>query len=190
VGRGRQFFSGDNRIVDGVIGGWQISAIYQFLSGMPISWGNVIYTGTSYRDFHNVQHSAANRNLQPVFNTSAFDTRTVTNSLYPVNNDPTNVSVTSPYNPDIQPTSNNFRTFPAYLLRQDYTNDWDANVQKDITAWENVKIEFRLDAFNLLNRPQYNTPTVSPTSATFGETSGIYSGTFARQFQVGTHIVF
>jgi hypothetical protein len=190
VGRGRQFFSNDNRIVDGVIGGWQVSAIYQFLSGMPISWGNVIYNTGTYRDFHNVQHSSANVTGGHVFNTSVFDTRTVTNSAYPVNNDPTNVSPTSPYNPDIQPTSNNFRTFPAYLLRQDYTSDWDANVQKDVTAWENVKIEFRLDAFNLLNRPQYNTPTVSPTSATFGETSGIYSGTFARQFQVGTHIVF
>jgi hypothetical protein len=190
VGRGRQFWSNDNRIIDGVVGGWQVSLIYQFLSGMPISWGNVIYTGTGYRDFKNVQHSSANVTGGHVFNTSVFDTRTVTNSAYPVNNDPTNVSATSPYNPDIQPTSNNYRTFPQYLLRQDYTSNWDGNVQKDITTWENVKLELRLDAFNLLNRPQYGTPTVSPTSLTFGETSGVYSGTFARQFQVGAHIVF
>jgi hypothetical protein len=189
-GRGRQFLSNDNRILDGVIGGWQISAIYQFLSGMPISWNNVIYTGNGYSDFHNVQHSSANRTGGKVFNTSVFDTRTVENSAYPVNNDPTNTSPTNPYNPDIQPNAENYRTFPQYLLRQDYTSDWDANVQKDITAYENVKIELRLDAFNLLNRPQYNTPNVSPTSSAFGTTSGIYSGTFARQFQAGAHIVF
>jgi len=189
-GRGRQFLSSDNRILDEVIGGWQVSAIYQFLSGMPISWNNVVYTGSGYSDFHNVQHSSANRTGGKVFNTSVFDTRTVENSAYPVNNDPTNTSPTNPYNPDIQPNAENYRTFPQYLLRQDYTSDWDANVQKDITAYENVKIELRLDAFNLLNRPQYNTPNVSPTSSAFGTTSGIYSGTFARQFQAGAHIVF
>jgi hypothetical protein len=137
-----------------------------------------------------VQHSSANRTGGKVFSTSVFDTRTVENSAYPVNNDPTNTSPTNPYNPDIQPNAENYRTFPQYLLRQDYTSDWDANVQKDITAYENVKIELRLDAFNLLNRPQYNTPNVSPTSSAFGTTSGIYSGTFARQFQAGAHIVF
>ena len=188
-GRGRQFSAGDNRIVDAVIGGWQTSLIYQFLSGMPISWSSpAIYTGNGYSDFHNVQHSSANVTGGHVFNTSVFDTRTIANSALPLNNDPT--VTTTPYNPDIQPTSNNYRTFPAYLLRQDYTSNWDGNVQKDITAWENVKVEFRVDAFNLLNRPQYNTPNVSPTSSSFGTTSGIYSGTFARQFQVGAHIVF
>lgn len=186
-GRGHQFLNNDNRILDEAIGGWQVSAIYQFLSGTPISWGNVIYTGTSWHDFHNKQHSSANVNGGTVFNTSVFDTRTCENGTTSCNNDPTNGK---PYNPNIQPNGFNYRTFPAYLLRQDYTNNWDANVQKDFTAYENVKMELRLDCFNLFNRPQYNTPTVSPTSATFGTTSGVYSGTTSRLFQVGAHIVF
>ncbi len=155
-----------------------------------MSWGNVIYTGTGYRDFHNVQHSSANVTGGHVFNTGVFDTRTVANGAYAVNNDPTNVSATSPYNPNIQPTGNNYRTFPQYLLRQDYTSDWDATLEKEVNTWENLKIQLRLDAFNLLNRPQYNTPNVSPTSSSFGTTSGVYSGTFARQFQVGARVAF
>lgn len=186
-GRGRQFLSNDNRILDEAIGGWQVSAVYQFLSGTPISWGNVIYTGNGYNDFHNVQHSANNVNGGKVFNTSVFDIRTCENGGTSCNNDPTNGK---PYNPNIQPTGNNYRTFPAYLLRQDYTSDWDANVQKDFTAYENMKVELRMDCFNVLNRPQYNTPNVSPTSSAFGTTSGVYTGTNARQFQVGAHIVF
>jgi hypothetical protein len=188
-GHGRTFFNG-NRLLNPVIGGWQVSAIYQFLSGTPMSWGNVIYTGSGWKDFHNVQHSSANVFGKPVFNTAVFDTRTVTNSAYPVNNDPTNVTPTTPYNPNIQPTGNNYRTFPAYLLRQDYTSDWDANVQKNTKLAENVTLELRLDTFNLLNRPQYNTPTVSPTSATFGTTSGVYSGAVARHMQLSAHITF
>ncbi len=187
IGRARQFFSNDNRILDGFVGGWQISLLYQFLSGTPMSWNNVIYTGGGWRDFHNVQHSSANVTGSKVFNTSVFDTRTCMNGGTSCNSDPTNGQ---PYNPNVQPTGNNYRTFPAYLLRQDYTSNWDGNVQKDITAWENVKVQLRLDAFNLLNRPQYNTPNVSPTSTAFGTTSGVYGGTFARQFQVGARISF
>ncbi len=188
-GQGRQFFH-SNRILNPIIGGWQVSAIYQFLSGTPMSWGNVIYTGSGWKDFHNVQHSSANVYGKSVFNTAVFDTRTVVNSAYPVNNDPTNVTPTTPYNPNVQPTGNNYRTFPAYLLRQDYTSDWDANVQKNTRLAENVMLELRLDTFNLLNRPQYNTPVVSPTSTTFGTTSGVYSGTLARHMQLSAHITF
>lgn len=186
IGRGREFLSTDNRAVDSIIGGWQVSLIYQFLSGMPISWGNVIYTGGGYNDFHNVQHSTANRNGTPVFNTSVFDQRTVANPSEKVDNDPLDAT----FNPDIQPNAENYRTFPAYLLRQDYTSDWDGNVVKEFATFESAKIELRLDAFNLLNRPQYNTPNVSPTSSAFGTTSGVYTGTFARQFQAGVHIAF
>jgi hypothetical protein len=188
-GHGRQFFNG-NRYLNPVIGGWQVSAIYQFLSGTPMSWGNAIYTGSSWHDFNNVQHSSANLTAAHVFNTAVFDTRTVTNPAFPANNDPTNVTSTTPYNPNIQPTANNYRTFPQYLLRQDYTSDWDANVQKDTTLAEGIVLELRIEAFNLLNRPQYNTPNVSPTSSLFGTTSGIYSGTFSRQLQVGAHLRF
>jgi hypothetical protein len=195
IGRGRQFFSNDNRIVDGFVGGWQISGIYQFLSGTPMSWGNAIYAGSGWKDFANHQHNKTDViGGKPVFNTSAFDTRTCT---YPFvtgqtacNNDPTNVSATNPYNPSLQPGTYNFRTFPQYLLRQDYTSNWDANVQKDIKGRENTDLQLRLDCFNLLNRPQYNTPNVSPTSSLFGTVTGVYSGTTSRQFQVGAHFSF
>jgi hypothetical protein len=155
---------------------------------MPISWGNAIYKGTgSWSDFHNVQHSSANRTAgETVFNTATIDPRVVANPLAAVDNNPNDAG----FNPDIQPNAENFRTFPAYLLRQDYTSDWDGTVEKDITTVESVKVQFRLDCFNMLNRPQYNTPNVSPTSSAFGTTSGVYSGTFARLFQGGVHIVW
>ena len=156
-GRGRQFFNG-NRYLNPIIGGWQVSAIYQFLSGTPMSWGNVIYTGSGWRDFHNVQHSHANVIGSTVFNTAVFDTRTCANGGTSCNNTPTSAA----FNPNIQPTANNYRTFPQYLLRQDYTSDWDANVQKNTLLAEGITMQLRIEAFNLLNRPQYNTPNRQP----------------------------
>lgn len=165
IGRGRQFFSNDNRILDTLVGGWQVSAVYQFLSGTPMSWGNTIYTG-NWHDFHNKQHSVANVSGQPVFNTADFNR-----------------------DPSVQPTSSNYRTFPAYLLRQDYTSNWDGNVQKEFATFERVKLQLRMDCFNLLNRPQYNTPNVKPTSSLLGTTTGVYTSN-ERRFQVGAHVVF
>ncbi len=187
IGRGRQFFSNDNRIVDEAVGGWQISAIYQFLSGTPMSWGNAIYAGSGWKDFANHQHNKTEViGGKPVFNTAAFDTQTCFNGGSSCQNDPTIAG----YNPSVQPGTYNFRTFPQYLLRQDYTSNWDANVQKDIKGRENTDLQLRLDCFNLLNRPQYNTPNVSPTSSLFGTVTGVYSGTTSRQFQVGAHFSF
>lgn len=184
-GRGGQFLN-NNRYLNPIIGGWQISGTYQFLSGSPISWGNVIYTGSGWNDFHNVQHSSANIFGKPVFNTAVFDTR--------VNVIPGAASQPNPYaanyNPLVQPNAYNYRTFPQYLLRQDYTSNWDADIQKNTTLAEGVSLELRLEAFNLLNRPQYNTPTVSPTSSTFGQAVGVYTGTTARQLQLGAHVIF
>jgi hypothetical protein len=192
-GHGRQFFNG-NRYLNPIIGGWQVSAIYQFLSGTPMSWNNAIYTGSGWKDFHNVQHSSANVLGQPVFNTAVFDTRTCasggTNKT--CNNDPSKGAL----NQNIQPDSTNYRTFPQYLLRQDYTSNWDANVQKNTKLSESVTLQLRLDTFNLLNRPQYAAPNVTPTSyptngvGGFGTTSGVFGGTGARKMQLSAHIAF
>ena len=185
-GKGRQFFNG-NRFLNPIIGGWQVAAVYSFLSGSPISWGNAIYTGSGWNDFHNVQHSSANVFGRPSFNTAVFDTRVCANGA-------TGSCVNTPGSASIsvQPNAENYRTFPAYLLRQDYTSNWDMDLQKNTLLAEGVTLELRLEAFNALNRPQYTTPNVSPTAGTqnFGVANGVYSGTSARQLQLGAHIIF
>jgi hypothetical protein len=186
-GHGRQFFN-STRFLDRAIGGWQISAIYQFLSGTPDSWGNVIYKGTTWKDFNNKQHSAANWKNTTTFNTSVFDTRTLVNSALASQGDPGKAL----FNPAVQPGSANYRTFPNYLLRADYSSNWDGNVQKNVTVWREAKVELRLDCFNLLNRPQYAAPVLTPTSSTFGLTraAGVLSGTLPRHFQLSAHVAW
>jgi hypothetical protein len=193
-GHGRPFLS-KQRYLDPVIGGFQVSAVYTFLSGMAIPWGNAIYTGSGWNDFHNVQHSSLNVTGGHVFNTAVFDRRTAANQAAAAQNNP----YLANFNPSIQPNSYNYRTFPAYLLRQDYESNWDANIQKNTSLGEGAVLELRLDCFNMLNRPQYNTPNVSPTSGYnadgsstggFGTTTGVYTGTIARQFEIGAHLIF
>lgn len=138
-GRGRQFMHDANRVVDAAFGGWKVTGEYQFLSGGPISWGNVNYSG-NFHDFNSSPHNAA-----VAFNTANFD----------------KVSAD-------QPGSWNLRTFPQYLLRSQATNNFNFSALKDFVIFERLVMTARVDAFNALNHPQFGSPNTSPTSATFG----------------------
>jgi len=139
-GRGRQFMSNANRVLDVALGGWKISGEYQFLSGPPISWGNVYYKG-NFHDFNARPH-----NVAAAFNTANFD----------------RVSAD-------QPGAWNLRTFPQYLLRSEATNNFNFSALKDFVMFERLVLTARVDAFNALNHAQMSGPNVSPTSSTFGQ---------------------
>jgi hypothetical protein len=159
IGKGRRFVN-HSRVLDEFFGGYSVSAIYQFLSGTPLSWGNAIYTG-NYSGFNNNPHDTHGAS----FNTSGFDTSA-----------------------SDQPNGYNYRTFPAYLLRSDPTKDFDFSVLKNFPIGDHIIIQPRVDAFNAFNRPQFSSANVSPTSAAFGDvTSQLNTG---RQLQGGVHFLF
>ncbi|HWB82903.1 MAG TPA: carboxypeptidase regulatory-like domain-containing protein [Bryobacteraceae bacterium] len=139
VGRGKHFLSSANRVITFVLGNWQMAGEYTYYEGAPLSWGNVIYNGG---DLNYNPHDANG----PAFNTSAFDT---------VSSDQ---------------LSSNFRTFPSHFnnLRLDGGNNINVNLTKSFVVHENVKVQFRAESFNLLNRPLFSSPNLTPTSSTFG----------------------
>ena len=158
-GRGRAF-ANQSRLADAFIGGWQTTMIYQALSGTPIQWGNVIYTG-NWHDLNNTPHQA----IGASFNTSVFD-RTSAD----------------------QPNSYNYRTFPQYFGRSDANNNFDFSVLKNFSIGERFVVQPRVDAFNALNHVQFNAANVGPTSSSFGTiTSQLNTN---RQIQGGVHILF
>jgi Carboxypeptidase regulatory-like domain len=167
-GQGRPFLSNSSKLVNEFIGGWTVSSIYSFLSGTPYGWGNVIYTGTNFKDFNNHPHQTTG-----VFNTSVFDTRT---------------QVSSTNSTPVQPTSYNYRTFPLMALRSDVTNNWDFSLLKNFQIYDRVQIQPRVDAFNAFNRVQFAAPNLSPTSSAFGTINSQQNS--GRQLQGGVHIIF
>ena len=145
-GKGRQFMANANRAIDYALGGWKVSGEYQYLSGTPISWGNVNYKG-NFHDFNLHPHQTQG----PSLNTAVFDTVSGAND---------------------QPGSWNYRTFPQYLLRSDPTNNFNFSALKDFLISERFILSFRVDAFNALNHAQMSSPNVSPTSSSFGLITG------------------
>ncbi len=158
-GKGAPLFSGANKLVNAFIGGWVLNSIYVRESGAPLSFGNLVYLGGSL-NYHP-------RTLTGTFDTTKFDT---------VSGD--------------QPSSYNYRTFPTSFnnLRSDATNNADISMLKNFILHESVKLQYRFEAFNALNRPQFAAPSLSATSKAFSTITS--QANTSRVIQMGLRLTF
>jgi hypothetical protein len=53
-----------------------------------------------------------------------------------------------------------------------------------------VKFRLEAQAFNFLNTPFFGNPNTSVTSASFGQITGLYSGSASRNIQAAAKISF
>lgn len=67
-----------------------------------------------------------------------------------------------------QQLSWSLRTFPSVFGRWDDVNNIDISVIKNVGITEKLTGQFRAEAFNAFNRPEFSTPSVTPTSSSFG----------------------
>jgi hypothetical protein len=135
----------------GVLGalanGWQISGIAQQQSGAPLSFplstGDVLYLGGQ------IALPSSQRTVAHWFNTSVFEKNSALQLVY------------------------NIRTFPLRLgsVRTMDMNMLDLGATRNIKLNERLRLTFRGDAFNSLNRTQFSMPNTTPTSTDFGSIS-------------------
>ena len=163
-GRGRTLMSKINPVMDAFIGGFTVNTIYQYLSGAPISWGNapVFANNGSW----NGNFSISPRKVEGVLDPTLFNR-----------------------NSAVQPSSTyNYRTFPQFYGRQDATNNLDASILKDFSFGERVKVQYRFEAYNILNHTVFGAPNVSPSNAAFGTITSVSS--VPRVLQQGLRLTF
>lgn len=67
---------------------------------------------------------------------------------------------------------------------------WDITLAKNTTIAENVRLRLEAQAFNALNTPFFGNPNTTVTSASFGQITGLYSGSASRNIQLAVRIVF
>ena len=133
-------------VVDRIVGGWNINAIYSFESGGPAgSWGDVIYVGGPLNwDANNVDHT---------FDTTRFIRDSALQTSNHIRTFPTRFA--------------NLRLPP--------TNNVDTSIIKNTRIREHVNLQYRAEFFNAFNHPVFNGPNLSPTSSAFGTISGVYN---------------
>jgi hypothetical protein len=65
--------------------------------------------------------------------------------------------------------------------------EFDLSLQKDFGLTESAKLQFRAEAYNLFNHPNFNIPNRTAFTANFGKIS---SAQDARQLQFALRLVF
>jgi hypothetical protein len=142
-GRGKMYGKNMNRGLDEVIGGWQINGIVNFASGTPIDF--------STNGIGNIDNRPDLISYKRVARTQLGGSSNATNVNWF-----TGVFGAPPLN------SSGVFTRPGNLGRNYFPgpgyNRFDASLFKDFAITERVKAEFRFQAYNLFNHPQFNNP--------------------------------
>src|SRR5262249_7861297 len=142
IGRGRPLLSGLKSVPQAVLGGWDLSYIYPYQSGPPITFSNVLLTGSA-RD---IPLSSSQRSASQWFNVSVFNRNSA------------------------QQLANNLITLsPGFArIRAAAYNSSDASLMKHVQIREGLRVEFRVDALNVFNQVAFSAPNTTPTSSSFG----------------------
>jgi hypothetical protein len=164
-GHGQMFLSGAGKLVDEIIGGWQLSGAAYIYSGLP-------FTAVDTQSSSNIstyKTGANGASLLGVYKGGGEATcgyalqQCITTSEF--------ASATSVGNPGYR---NAFRG-PAYAST-------DFQIAKSIPLhWEGGRFEASAQAFNVLNHLNFSRPTGSLSSTSFGKVTGVVnpSGIFS-----------
>jgi outer membrane receptor protein involved in Fe transport len=140
-----------------IVGGWQLSGVTTFESGVPFT----VFNGED-------SNGVAGNNDRPDFNPNGQkgvravpSTTSPTGYINPDNNN-------APIDPaqaryiGIRGGTNRTGTTGRNTERTKGINNFDFNVQKRFRVTEGVGLQFRAEFFNVFNHPQYGTISVSP----------------------------
>jgi hypothetical protein len=185
-GHGKRWFADSSRIVDGLVGGWEVTSAMRWHSGFPLSPGNGFNFPTNFfltsagtlvnpiktQVIRNVGVVDAAGNPVPpnLFGDQAFAQGDVTFTL-----------------PGL-PGSRNVLTGPAFA-------SLDLGINKSFRITERQRLQLRVTAFNTFNSVNFSDGALAldPTSPlTFGQFSGTASQgqAFGRQIEFGARYEF
>src|SRR2546425_2401836 len=172
------FARGTHGIARWALDGWQLSGLFARQSGTPL---DVTTSGTNLHAPGNTQRANVNGTPRILGNTGPgqlyFDT-----SVYSTPAATLTSATGVVYAPFGTLTRNGSGlTGPGYL-------NLDATILKRFRFSERFGGEMRVDMFNALNHPNFNNPSTSVTSNTFGQINGTASSPRAIRF--GLRVTF
>jgi len=149
VGRKRHFGASMNPVLNFILGGWQMSVLYQHQSGAPLGFGNRIFNGNLDDIVLPKDQRSPDHWFTPAA-TAGFETNSA------------------------KQLASNIRYMPLRFngVRGPNQDKWDAGFLKVFRMTERMNCEFRAETFNALNHPNLYDPNTDPTSASWGTITG------------------
>ena len=176
-GRGRKYLGDASSVVDAILGGWQMSGIFNAWSGerinlrySPAAAFQVSGITQDFRGANDYRPNVIGDILAPASERSIRNYFNKDNVVLPTN----------PSQPFGNAKRNAVQGYPFYQV--------DFSLAKYFPIpWRSSRIQLRLEAFNLLNRTNFNAPNSNRSSAAFGT---ITSARDPRQIQIGVKYQF
>ena len=164
IGRGKRLLSNSNRLVDGFLGGWQYSGFLTVRSGLRFdvsSSVSLLNNGQSNRPNRICNGALPNPNINMWFNTSCFVDNLVPDTYG---------------NSGINP------------LHTDGLQQLDSSLFKTFSLTERLSVQFRADAFNTFNHPNFSAPDANVGDPSEGQ---VFSTSIDnRRMQFGLRLFF
>jgi len=162
-GTGRKFLSGG--ALGNVFGGWKVTSVVTLASGFPLTVGagedtaNITNCCRPNRDF-SVSTKINNPTIDKWFNTAAYS----------------------------RAANGTFGTAGRSEVIGPGIENWDFSLSKDFHLNDQHYVQFRFEAFNFLNHPNWGDPNTTLSSVNFGRITS--TRTEMRQLQFGLKYVF
>ncbi|MEK7408332.1 MAG: TonB-dependent receptor [Acidobacteriota bacterium] len=145
-----------------VIGGWQLSWVYQYQTGGIPGWGNRFFYGDVSK-------------IGDLFNHEQVHARDIHVWFDPATTYRGTAAVPSGFQgfegrSALQPGSYHVRVFPTRLseLRADGIRNWDIKVKRVFRITERLRTSFDVDLLNATNHTNFSGPNTDPTNRDFG----------------------
>jgi hypothetical protein len=159
-GPGKPIGTNVGPVLGRILGGWQLQGVSFIQSGVPVTWGNVLFRG-------NIKEIAVDElRSERMFNAAGFETAAARQLAF------------------------NVRSFPSRLssVRLSTAPNTDLSLIKNVTIREGVAFQFRAEAYNVWNQHAFTAnPNTTPTSTAFGT---VTTSSPPRALQLGVKLNF
>jgi hypothetical protein len=176
-GKSRRWGANWNGIVDGLLGNWSVSGLFQIRSGPPFE----VTLGQDVND-------------DGYFDDRPALTGGSVTDLYTHNDQGTQFLLTQAEARQrlVVPSdvTNPFATISRNALRGDQMEILDFSLMKRIALKERVTLGVEANVFNALNHANFAVPNANLSSPFFGQVTGTLRTTTPRQIQLGVRLIF
>jgi hypothetical protein len=173
IGRGR-WLSVNNRILDGVVGGWTLGSVFVFQTGAPIQltggFNTVSNTNNPTAGGVRLAPGVTLDQIQKMFDAQRTRlTRPNITDLQRLSVDPQLIGPDGRANPAfLLPNTTPGEFGQLLFLRDKNTFQWDASLTKGFQILEKTRLDIFAGANNVLNHPRWGFPDTNTFSQTFG----------------------
>jgi hypothetical protein len=186
VGRGQKFGATMHPVLNGLLGGWQLNGIWRIASGRPV----ILVESDSIR--HEIPTYGQRPTITGPLQVNHSSTTSMVNNYFAnacdtepcPNGGPSVLVQTTPFTlGNVPRTYGGVRTPPVRNVSMALFKEFPmASIR------EGMRIEFRAEAFNVFNHPQFDAPDTQLGDGTFGQITSTANSN--RELQLGLKLYF